>query len=176
MDDPRILSTNGSKRKPHIQLGDGFRIQFVPFYLSYVGTGRPTKTLCVTEHAPMTSLKVSIIIFIYWNESWLLNVVYAISVTSALSRTSWMFVFKQVPVCSFILLIFACVVLRKVHVHSLFTLETVGFPECLLFLDQTIKSIMQFVESKQFLLVYVHRVSEEYEKIVLFVSIFHIVF
>ena len=31
--------------------------------------------------------------------------------------------------------IFACVVLRKVHVHSLFTLETVGFPECLLFLD-----------------------------------------
>ena len=50
-----------------------------------------------------------------------------------------MFVVKQVPVCSFILLIFACVVLRKVHmprhVHSLFTLETVGFPECLLFLD-----------------------------------------
>ena len=42
-----------------------------------------------------------------------------------------MFVVKQVPVCDFILLIFAC----KVHVHSLFTLETVGFPECLLFLD-----------------------------------------
>ena len=42
---------------------------------------------------------------------------------------------KQVPVCNFILLIFACVVLRKVHVHSLFTLETIGFPECLLFLD-----------------------------------------
>ena len=39
-----------------------------------------------------------------------------------------MFVVKQVPVCNFILLIF-------VHVHSLFTLETVGFPECLLFLD-----------------------------------------
>ena len=36
-------------------------------------------------------------------------------------------------VCNFILLIFACVVLRKVHAHSLFTLETVGFPECLLF-------------------------------------------
>ena len=46
-----------------------------------------------------------------------------------------MFVVKQVPVCNFILLIFASVVLRKVHVHSLFTLETVGFPECLLFLD-----------------------------------------
>ena len=46
-----------------------------------------------------------------------------------------MFVVKQVPVCNFILLRFACVVLRKVHVHSLFTLETVGFPECLLFLD-----------------------------------------
>ena len=48
-----------------------------------------------------------------------------------------MFVVKQVPVCNFILrpLIVACVVLRKVHVHSLFTLETVGFPECLLFLD-----------------------------------------
>ena len=46
-----------------------------------------------------------------------------------------MFVVKQVPVCNFILLIFACVVLRKVYVHSLFALETVGFPECLLFLD-----------------------------------------
>ena len=39
-----------------------------------------------------------------------------------------LFVVKQVPVRNFILLIFACVVLRKVHVHSLFTLETVGFP------------------------------------------------
>ena len=44
-----------------------------------------------------------------------------------------MFVVKQVPVCNFILLIFACVVLRKVH--SLFTLERVSFPECLLVLD-----------------------------------------
>ena len=56
-----ILSAKGPKRKPHIQLGDGFCIQFVPFYLSYVGTGRPTETLCVTVHAPMASLKVSII-------------------------------------------------------------------------------------------------------------------
>ena len=40
-----------------------------------------------------------------------------------------MSVVKQVPVCNFILLIFA----RKMH--SLFTLETVGFPKCLLFLD-----------------------------------------
>ena len=46
-----------------------------------------------------------------------------------------MFVIKQVPVCNFILLIFACVGFRKVHVQSLFTLETVGFSECLLFLD-----------------------------------------
>ena len=46
-----------------------------------------------------------------------------------------MFVDKQVPVCNFILLIFACVAWRNVHVPSLFTLETVGFPECLLFLD-----------------------------------------
>ena len=46
-----------------------------------------------------------------------------------------MFVVKQVAVCNFILLIFVCVVLRKVHVHSLLTLETLGFPECLLFLD-----------------------------------------
>ena len=46
-----------------------------------------------------------------------------------------MFFVKQVPVCNFILLICACVVLRKVHVHSVFMLETVGFPECLLFLD-----------------------------------------
>ena len=46
-----------------------------------------------------------------------------------------MFVVKQVPVCSFISSIFVRVVLIKVHVHSLFTLETVDFPECLLFLD-----------------------------------------
>ena len=31
--------------------------------------------------------------------------------------------------------LFACVVLRKVHVHSLFTLETVSFPWYLLFLE-----------------------------------------
>ena len=43
-----------------------------------------------------------------------------------------MFVVKQVPVCNFILLIFACVVLRKVHVHSLFKLDIVGYLECLL--------------------------------------------
>ena len=46
-----------------------------------------------------------------------------------------MFAVKQLPVYNFILLIFACVVLRKMHTCSLFTLETVGFPECLLFLD-----------------------------------------
>ena len=34
-----------------------------------------------------------------------------------------------------VLLIFACVVLRKLHVRSLFTLQTAGFPECMLFLD-----------------------------------------
>ena len=33
-------------------------IQFVPFYLAYVGTGKPTKTLCVTVYAPVTSLKL----------------------------------------------------------------------------------------------------------------------
>ena len=44
-----------------------------------------------------------------------------------------MFVVKQVPVYNFILLIFACVVLKQVHVHSLFTLEKLGFPECLIF-------------------------------------------
>ena len=53
-----ILSAKGPKRKPHIQLGYGFCIQFVPFYLSYVGTGKPTKTLCLTVHAPVTSLKL----------------------------------------------------------------------------------------------------------------------
>ena len=46
-----------------------------------------------------------------------------------------MFVVKQMPVCSFTFLIFACVVLRKMHVHSLLMLETLGFPGCLLFLD-----------------------------------------
>ena len=40
----------------------------------------------------------------------------------------------KLNVC-FVLLVFACVVLRKVHAHSLFKLETVGFPDCLLFLD-----------------------------------------
>ena len=45
-----------------------------------------------------------------------------------------MFVLKQVPVYNFILLKFACVVLRKVHVQSLFTLETV-VPESILYLD-----------------------------------------
>ena len=59
-----ILSANGPKRKPHIQIGDGFCIQFVSFYLSYVGTDRPTKTLCVTVHAPVTSLNASNINFI----------------------------------------------------------------------------------------------------------------
>ena len=56
-----ILSAKGPKRKPRVQLGDGFCIQFVPFYLSKVGTGRPTKTMLVTVHTPMTSLKVSLI-------------------------------------------------------------------------------------------------------------------
>ena len=46
-----------------------------------------------------------------------------------------MFVVIMVPVCNFSLLIFACVIMRKVHVHSLFTLETLGFSVCLLFLD-----------------------------------------
>ena len=109
-----ILSAKGPKRKPHIQLRDGFCIQFVPFYLSCIGIGRPTKTLCVTEHAPMTSLKALIINFISWNESWLLKVVYAIFVIKALSRAGWIFVVKQVPVFNFIVLIFACAVLRKV--------------------------------------------------------------
>ena len=50
-----------------------------------------------------------------------------------------MFVVKHVPVYNFILLVFACFVLRKMQVHRdvywLFMLETMGFPECLLFLD-----------------------------------------
>ena len=64
-----------------------------------------------------------------------------------------MFVIKQVPVCNFILLIFAYVVLKKVHLHALFTLETVGFPEFLLFLDsdKRLKSIMHFVKFQQLL-------------------------
>ena len=43
-----MLPAKGSKRKLHIQLGDGFYIQFVPFDLSYLGTGKPAKTLYVT--------------------------------------------------------------------------------------------------------------------------------
>ena len=45
-----------------------------------------------------------------------------------------MFVVKQVPVCNFILLIFACVVLRKVHVHSLF-IGNSGFSRVFAILD-----------------------------------------
>ena len=40
--------------------------------------------------------------FHFWTESWLLKVFYAISVITALSRASWIFVVKQVPVCNFI--------------------------------------------------------------------------
>ena len=46
-----------------------------------------------------------------------------------------MFDDKQMPVFNFILLIFACIVFRRVHMHSLYTLETVFFSECLLYLD-----------------------------------------
>ena len=107
------------------------------FYHSYVGTGKPTKTFCATVHAPMTSLKVSIKNLISWTDSWLLKVFYAISVLRALSMTRWMFVVKQVPVCFLtFLILFDYVVLRKLYVHSLFMLETVVFPECLLFLNQ----------------------------------------
>ena len=60
-----ILSAKGPKSKPHIEQVNGFCIQFVHFYLSHVGTGKPTKTLCVTVHAQMTSLKESIINFIF---------------------------------------------------------------------------------------------------------------
>ena len=44
-----------------------------------------------------------------------------------------MSVVKQAPLFNFNLLIFAYVALGKVHVQSLFTLETVGFPEYFLF-------------------------------------------
>ena len=63
----------------------------------------------------------------FLNRKFITEGILAISVTRALS-----IVVKQVPVCIFILLIFACLVLRKVHVHSLFTLETAGFHECVL--------------------------------------------
>ena len=56
-----ILSAKGPKRKTHIQLGDGCYVQFVHLYLCHVGTSKPTKTLCVTVHAPMTSMKVSVL-------------------------------------------------------------------------------------------------------------------
>ena len=82
-----------------------------------------------------------------------------------------MFVVKQV--CNVILLIFACVVLRKVHVHSLFTLETVGFPECLLFLD-TDKQLNQECSLLKFSIC--QKKYEKYKKIILFVFISHVVF
>ena len=60
-----------------------------------------------------------------------------------------MFVVKQVPVCNFILLIFAYVVLRKVYVHSFIVyVGNSGFSRvfAIFRLRYTIKSIMQFVE------------------------------
>ena len=86
-----------------------------------------------------------------------------------------MFDVKQVPVFNFILLIFACFVLRKVHVHSLFALEAVSFPGCLLFLDSDIKRLINNAVCC-ILAISVHRLSEKYEKIISFVFIFHIVF
>ena len=75
-----ILFAKGPKGKPHIQPGDGFCIQLIPFYLSYV---KPIKTLCVNVHVPITLVKVYIRKFISWTESWLLKVSYAISATRA---------------------------------------------------------------------------------------------
>ena len=58
--------------------------------------------------------------------------------------------------------------------HSLFTLETVGFPECLLFLDSDKQinpcSLLNF---SNFCASFVRK---KYEKIILFVFISHIVF
>ena len=73
------------------------------------------------------------------------------------------------------LFIFACIVLRKLHVHSLFTLETVGFPECLLVLDSD-KQLNQLCSLLNFNNFPVHPLSEKFEKIILFVFIYHIVF
>ena len=86
-----------------------------------------------------------------------------------------MFVVKQVPVCNFILLIFACVVLRKVHAYSLFMLETVGFPKGLLFLDSD-KLFNQLCSLLNFSNFCASFVRKKYEKIILFVFISHIVF
>ena len=46
-----------------------------------------------------------------------------------------MFVAKQVPVCNFILLKICLRCFEKGAFAFIFTLETVGFPACLLFLD-----------------------------------------
>ena len=116
----------GSQKKAAYSIRGRICIQSVHFHFSYVGTGKPTITLWVTVHAPMTSLKDHFLNRKLITESILRFFCH---------KASWMFVVKQVPVCNFILLIFACVVLRKMHVHSLFTLETVGFPEGLLLLD-----------------------------------------
>ena len=135
-----ILSAKGPKRKPHIQLGNGFCIQFFHFYLSYVGSAKPTKTLCVTVHAPMTSLKVSILNRELITEG-ILNlepkVDYGRYFTLFLSPEHFRGQVECLSSNSFILhvLIFACVDLRKVLVDSFFTLETMDFPEFLLFLD-----------------------------------------
>ena len=99
-------------------------MKFVPFYLSYVGTGKPTKTLCVTVHAPMTSLKVSAINVIFLNRKLITE-----GILRYFCSKSTFDVCRQTGASmQFILLIFASVVLRKVHVHSLLTLETVSLP------------------------------------------------
>ena len=79
-----------------------------------------------------------------------------------------MSVVKQVSVCNFILLIFAFVVLRKVHVHSLVTLKRRGH-ECLLLLDKK-KNKQKNTHTKQsnqlnavclILTIFVHHLSEK---------------
>ena len=138
---------------------------FCPFLsVSYVITGKPTKTLCVTARANDVTEIISYKLHLL-NRKFITECIlrYFFCYQSTFEDK---FVVKQVPVCNFILLIFACVILRKVHVHLLFTLV----PECLLFLD----SDKQLNQKCSF--VSVHPLSETYVKIILFVFISHIVF
>ena len=144
----------------------------ISFYLSHVVTSKPTKTLCVIVHAPMTSLKVSILNFISWTESWLLKVFYAISVTRALSRTSWMFVVKQMPVWSGMQFHFINICLHCFENHCLRWKQWGFLSVCYCRpINKQINNAFCWI-----LAISVHPLSEKYEKLILFVFISHIVF
>ena len=167
-----IHPAKGPKRKPHIQLEDGFCIQFVPFYLSYVGSGWPTKTLRVTVHASKTSLKIS---FHFLNRKLITEGILRYFCYKSTSRTNWQFVVQkgagmQISFYWYLLVLFWE---RCMCIHCLRCRWRVFLSVCYFYthINDWHNNAVCWV-----LAISVHRLSEKYEKIILFVFIFHNVF